>query len=60
MADGILYTENCKQNNKTANMIYPTVVVSTFVRAAHMYNVTFGHVRDCYDIAGLFSHIQVK
>lgn len=59
-ADGILYTEYCVENNKTANVKYPTVLVPEFVRAAHMYNVTFGHVRDSYYMAGLLSHIQVK
>lgn len=59
-ADGILYTESMVLANATSNVDYPSVVVSKNVRAAHLYNITFGGIRQNFSIAGLLPYIQVK
>lgn len=58
-ADGILYTEKKVYDNETMNVEYPTVLNAKYVRAAHLYNVTFSHVRHCFAIAGLLSDVEV-
>ncbi|XP_031625913.1 uncharacterized protein LOC116342439 [Contarinia nasturtii] len=57
-ADGILYTESMVYANVAANVEYPAVLVPKYVRAAHLYNITFAHVRNNFAIAGLLSHVQ--
>lgn len=59
-ADGILYTENMVFANATLNVEYPIVLKSKYVRAAHIYNIAFGHVRQNFSMAGLLLLIQVK
>ncbi|XP_055310152.1 uncharacterized protein LOC129573547 [Sitodiplosis mosellana] len=57
-ADGILYTESMVYANATSNVEYPIAVVSKNVRAAHLYNITFGSIRQNFSIAGLLPYIQ--
>lgn len=59
-ADGILYTENMVFANATLNVEYPVVLKSKYVRAAHIYNIAFSHMRQNFSMAGLLSLIQVK
>lgn len=58
-ADGILYTEYKVYANETINVEYPTVLYDRHVRAAHIYNTAFSHVRQNFAIAGLNSFVQV-
>ncbi|XP_055323806.1 uncharacterized protein LOC129578759 [Sitodiplosis mosellana] len=57
-ADGILYTEKKILDNKTTDVKYPATLKSKCVRAAHIYNITFSHVRENFAIAGLISLVQ--
>lgn len=59
-ADGILYTEIKVNANETMNVAYPTVLKSRYVRAAHIYNIIFSHIRQNFAIAGFASSIQVQ
>lgn len=59
-ADGILYTENMVLAKATLNTNFPAVLKSEYVRAAHIYNIAFGYVRQNFAVAGLLPHIQVK
>lgn len=59
-ADGILYTEIKVCDNKTVDVKYPTALESKNVRAAHIYNITFSHVRENFAIAGLISLVEVQ
>lgn len=58
-ADGILYTEHKVYANETLNVGYPTALVTQHVRAAHIYNISFSHVRQNFVIAGLDSYVKV-
>lgn len=58
-ADGILYTESKVYSNETSHVGHPTVLVSKFVRAAHIYNIVFSHIRQNFAISGLVSFVQV-
>lgn len=58
-ADGILYTEHKVYANETLNIGYPTALVTQHVRAAHIYNISFSHVRQNFAIAGLVSYVKV-
>ncbi|XP_055310149.1 uncharacterized protein LOC129573544 [Sitodiplosis mosellana] len=57
-ADGILHTECMVLANTTSNVQYPVALNPEYVRAAHIYNITFEHVRQNFSIAGLLPHIQ--
>ncbi|XP_031632736.1 uncharacterized protein LOC116346688 [Contarinia nasturtii] len=57
-ADGILYTAHMVLADKTNDVTYPTVLVAQHVRAAHIYNSCFAHVKRNIYIAGLCSHIE--
>lgn len=59
-ADGILYTEWKVNSNDKMDVEYPTILTANHIRAAHLYNITFAHVRLNFAIAGLLSHIQVS
>lgn len=59
-ADGILYTEWMVCEGKTMFVQYPKKLTAEFVRAAHLYNTAFGHVRLNFSIAGLLPFIQVR
>lgn len=58
-ADGILYTESKVYANETMSVMHPIALVANHVRAAHIYNITFSHVRQNFAIAGLLSFVQV-
>ncbi|XP_031628378.1 constitutive coactivator of PPAR-gamma-like protein 1 [Contarinia nasturtii] len=57
-ADGILYTEYKVYLDETGNAQYPNVLVTRYVRAAHIYNNVFSQVRHNFGIAGLLPSIE--
>lgn len=59
-ADGILYTENKIRSDETTDVKYPTALESKCIRASHVYNITFAHVRENFAVAGLLSLVQVN
>lgn len=61
-ADGILYTEYKTMDNEIETMKeeYPTVLKSSHVRAAHIYNAVYELVKENFAIAGLLSLIDVS
>ncbi|XP_031632710.1 uncharacterized protein LOC116346671 [Contarinia nasturtii] len=58
-ADGILYTAHMVLDDKTNDVTYPTVLVAQHVRAAHIYNICFKPVKMNFEIAGLWSLMEV-
>lgn len=58
-ADGILYTEHMVYEAEISDPAYPKVLMAKNVRAAHLYNVAFSHVRQNFAIAGLLTSVQV-
>lgn len=58
-ADGILFSEKKIHDNEQITVKYPTGFESKCVRAAHMYNITFSHVRENFAIAGLLPLVKV-
>lgn len=61
-ADGILYTEIMVNDEQTKNINVSSTMTLTpnYVRAAHIYNITFPHVRENFSIAGLLPLVEVK
>lgn len=59
-ADGILYTENAIHENNATDSNYPKTIEAANIRAAHIYNVGFGGVRENFAIAGLLPVIEVR
>lgn len=59
-ADGILYTEWKVYENDKMDVEYPKKLTAEYVRAAHLYNIAFGHMRLNFSIAGLLPFIQVQ
>lgn len=58
-ADGILHTENAIWKEKVAGTFYPKKIEAEYIRAAHLYNITFSAVRENFAIAGLLPVIDV-
>lgn len=58
-ADGILYTENAVYEKKATDTSFPKTFEAQYIRAAHLYNITFSAVRDNFAIAGLLPIIEV-
>lgn len=60
-ADGILYTEyKFISEYEDMDLSQPDTFVPRFIRAAHLYNTSFRHVRDNFAIAGLIGCITVS
>lgn len=59
-ADGILYTENVIFENKAIDRNYPKAIEAGNIRAAHIYNIGFGGVRENFAIAGLLPIVEVR
>ncbi|XP_055310151.1 uncharacterized protein LOC129573546 [Sitodiplosis mosellana] len=57
-ADGILYTTKMVQTNQINDVEYPTVLTAKHVRAVHVYNSVFPHMKKNFAIAGLKSVSQ--
>lgn len=58
-ADGILYTETMVMEKRNENVNPGPVLTPKYVRAAHIYNITFSHVRENFAIAGLLPLVKV-
>lgn len=59
-ADGILHTEHATYENKSTDTRFPKTIEAKYIRAAHLYNITFSAVRENFAIAGLQPMIEVK
>lgn len=61
-ADGILITErkvlDCLQSNVELKVKAPQSLRVKYVRAAHIYNITFASIRSKFAVVGLFSKIS--
>lgn len=58
-ADAILYTEMIFSYQSPSDIEYPTKIDPKHIRAAHIYNIAFTHVRQNFEIAGLLPLHQV-
>lgn len=47
------------KTNENIDVKYPTALESKCVRAAHLYNITYPHVRENLAISGLLPLVQV-
>ncbi|XP_031638346.1 uncharacterized protein LOC116350635 [Contarinia nasturtii] len=57
-ADGILHTEYMNSTNDIKDVDYPTVLVASHIRAAHLYKSAHSHIQLNFAIAGLLSFIK--
>lgn len=58
-ADGIFYTEMAVYEKKVIDSSFPRTIDTQYIRAAHLYNITFSAVRENFAIAGLLPMIEV-
>lgn len=50
------------ENNEESvrNASYPDALIENNIRVAHIYNITYSQVRQCFAISGLLSAISVN